>query len=189
MPPESTATDKTVTVAPPIADQYNALIAGVQLLSVRLAKAEISAPKIYVGDPERKLEARISNSATFLGLPAGFMAQAGLHFEGYHTDEEAPQVSVAIELELLYSSTHAMTPELFEEFQHRNLPLNAWPYFRELLQSSLARTGWPIYTLPAFHSKWNDAKAAASAPTASVDASNSGTATKKARSSKARKRG
>lgn len=139
-----------------IADRYNALVAGVKLLDVRLAKAEISAPNIYVADPDQQLEAEISTSATFKDLPSGFMARAGLKFEGYRGKEDGPQVSVAIELELLYSSAEPMTDELFEIFQRRNLPLNAWPYFREMLQSSLARTGWPIYTLPVLHSRWND---------------------------------
>ncbi|MBL0171693.1 MAG: hypothetical protein IPP90_13395 [Gemmatimonadaceae bacterium] len=54
-----------------------------------------------------------------------------------------------------------MTDAIFAEFERVNLPLNTWPYFREFLQSTLVRAGWPPFVLPAFKVAPTAARAAA----------------------------
>jgi len=48
----------------------------------------------------------------------------------------------------------AAEPEIadtdLEEFGRINVPFNAWGFWRELTQSSLARLGLPVFALPLF---------------------------------------
>ena len=84
--------------------------------------------------------------AVLLGEQAG---PAGVHEQGrVEGGEEAVRVSVS--LEARYGSKTLMTDAIFAEFERVNLPLNTWPYFREFLQSTLTRAGWPPFVLPAF---------------------------------------
>jgi len=143
--------DATVEeTSPAFVSRYNALIGGLQLANVRLASAEISAPTIYVHDSSRKLAADIETESTYFVIDSGFVVKAVLRFVGRYPDEESAKVTVSIGLELVYVTSETMDDDIFGEFERRNLPLNAWPFFREFLQNALARTTWPVYTLPAF---------------------------------------
>ena len=142
--------DEVVATGSSFVERYNTLISGLELVNVRLAGVELSAPTIYVSESGRKLEAQISSSASYFNISTGIVAKARLEFTGRYPDEEAAQLSVTIELEVIYTASQQMTDDVFDEFQKRNLPLNTWPFFRELLHTMLARAGWPLYTLPAF---------------------------------------
>lgn len=133
-------------------ERYNTLISGLELVNVRLAGVEVSAPTIYVSDTGRKLEAQISSSASYINISTGVVIRSRLEFTGRYSDEETAQISVNIDLEIIYTASEQMTDDIFSEFETRNLPLNAWPFFRELIHTMLARAGWPLYTLPAFKS-------------------------------------
>jgi hypothetical protein len=45
---------------------------------------------------------------------------------------------------------HDLSPEHLEAFAQVNGAYNAWPYWRELVQSTLARMGLPPVTIPVF---------------------------------------
>lgn len=49
-----------------------------------------------------------------------------------------------------YSSNIQMNDEIFKLFIKRNLPINTWPYFRELTQSITLRIGWPAFIAPKY---------------------------------------
>lgn len=63
-----------------------------------------------------------------------------------------------------YRSRLPMTPVIFETFKDVNLPLNTWPYFREYLGSTMARSNWVPYTLPVFFVPGEPAHAPKPAP-------------------------
>ncbi len=49
---------------------------------------------------------------------------------------------------LIYSSEEEFTEEFFELFKARTLPVNSWPFFRELVNNITARMYIPPITLP-----------------------------------------
>jgi hypothetical protein len=130
------------------AAEYNAFIASLELQQIRLAAAEIYAPN----PPEQRQIAPIlqMDDATFLNEEERIKVRQALRFIGNYQDEPTPALRVKATYEVTYTASEAMTEELFEEFRHRNLPVNVWPYYREYLQSTLCRVGWPVLTLPAF---------------------------------------
>lgn len=57
-------------------------------------------------------------------------------------------ICIKSEFVLIYSSEQELTDEIFEIFAVRNVMLNVWPFFREFVQSTVARMGLPLLTLP-----------------------------------------
>lgn len=128
---------------------YNAFIAGVDLVSVRLAGAEISA----ASTPARKqLLPTVEQTARFAHEDEQVVIIHELTFAGRYEDEDEddPAVFIRAEFEVRYSAAERMTDQIFAEFRRRNLPLNTWPYFREFVHAVLARTGWPVFVLPVY---------------------------------------
>lgn len=137
-------------VVPPSAVDYNAFVQSIEVVTVRFAKASVVAPAIYIANPSRSLKSVLRHSAKYLNFASGFQATVQFQFRGFWEDEPYSGVTAEADVQVLYRSPNAMTDAHFEVFRQRNLPIHAWPYLREFLQSSLARTGWPVYTLPAY---------------------------------------
>lgn len=128
-------------------DVYNAFIRGVNLLSIRLAGAEVRAQST----PERKqLLPKVDRKSRFVNGDQHVQVTHELTFTARYEGEEEPAVFIRADFEVRYSTATRMTPQIFAEFRKRNLPLNTWPYFREFVQATLARAGWPVFTLPVY---------------------------------------
>lgn len=143
--------DPKDVVVPPIRPQeqaYNALLTSMELLDVRFSRVLVEAPTIFLAEEARPLEPLVQTDGRYFNFGSGFVAFATLHFAGQYEDDDDPSVTAEAELELLFRSPIPMTDDHFEIFKARNLPLYARPYFREFLHSTIARTGWPAYTLP-----------------------------------------
>lgn len=128
--------------------EYNAFISGLQLVHIRLASAEIDAPN----PPERRPVAPVLNvdDATYRNGDDHFVVRQTLVFTGTYEAENEPALRLRASFEIRYTAAERMTEALFAEFRSRNVLVNSWPYFREYVQSTLARVGWPVMTLPAF---------------------------------------
>jgi len=144
-------TDEPVTdtqAAPSITPQeYNAFISRLELDGIRLSKLEVDAPHAYV--PGRQLAPHTDiTSAEYVRTENGFVVLYDLKFEGRFEGEAEPVVRITARFEVNYSTGRAVTDEIFEVFRNTSLPLNIWPYFRELVHTALARVGWPVLVLP-----------------------------------------
>lgn len=132
------------------AADYRSFVQFVQIVRVRFAKTAVYAPAIFIPDPARRLVASTTREARYLNFSQGFSATLVFQFRGRWQDDPASGVTVDAEVEVLYRSPIVMTDEMFQWFKDAHLPGHAWPYLREFVQSALARTGWPVHTLPLF---------------------------------------
>ena len=132
------------------AEVYNAFIAELDLVSIRLVRAQIEARST----PERRhlIPTLSEPGARYENQDGHVLVFHELGFTGTYHDETDTAVSIQAEFEVKYSSAQRMSDQLFAEFQRRNLPLNTWPYFREFVHAALARAGWPVFVLPVYRS-------------------------------------
>ncbi len=132
------------------AEQYNQFVAGLDLEGIRLVHAEISAPRL----PEAPtLQPHLAmEDASFENREGGVRVLQTLCFSGDYGNQADPVVRVKAQFEVTYSTETPMDADIFMEFGARNLPLNTWPYFRELVHTALARVGWPVLVLPVYKS-------------------------------------
>jgi hypothetical protein len=130
-------------------EEYNEFIGGIELLQIRLATAELSSSE----PPEKAVGLRADVSyaeASYEKVNGGFRASQTYRFTGYVEDDPDSSIELAATFNLQYRAVTPITSKMFSVFRNLNLPVNSWPYFRELVQSSLARAGWPSTVLPAF---------------------------------------
>lgn len=57
-------------------------------------------------------------------------------------------LNIKCEYHLIYTSREDFTEEFFEVFKKANLPINSWPFFRELVYNITSRMYIPPISLP-----------------------------------------
>lgn len=130
----------------------SALVAAVRIQGIRLVesslKTDIAAP------PDKPVEAEIGHKSSVVrrsDKDGSFLIRADFTFSVKEDDGKAP-VSVKASFELQYQLPADLKPASaeLEEFGKSNAIFNAWPYWREYLQSALVRMGLPAFTLPVY---------------------------------------
>lgn len=127
------------------AEEYSDFISQIELRNIWLSSAVMrnySGPSV----PE-DVQLSIEDQAKFDLIESGFICTQFYHALASFGGNDAFQID--FELKLQFDSSQVLTGPLFEIFSEVNLPLNAWPYFREFVASSVGRMGWQPFTLPA----------------------------------------
>jgi hypothetical protein len=133
------------------------------LESIRLSSARLNSKPIESGI-EYPLDVEFHYSSKKVEGPSGFLRIAvSLAFHGYDSKLKSlalPKASPAkskhsgLSLECVYECDYALnpefelTPEHVRAFKNGNAIFNVWPFFREFLQSSVLRMGYPPVTIP-----------------------------------------
>lgn len=140
------------------ANQVRDVIAAVQLSDVRLKE---SSAKTRVRDVRdiRDAKVSISHGTKIIGRSddsfiVGARLSARVDAAGTAGEPDAP-VSVDVTLALTYSlpAAPSFPVEVLEEFARVNGAFNAWPYWREYVQTTLSRMNLPPLVLPVFRVK------------------------------------
>lgn len=131
-------------------DEYGKFIEGLELIQVRLVRLNVeSAASFPIKPSGTSVELEVAEEASYTPVDEGF--------EVFHRylllAKDAQQPSellgrIEAEFGLRFKSVQPISQPYFEIFRHFNLPVNTWPYWRELVQSMTARMGWPPITLP-----------------------------------------
>lgn len=120
---------------------------------MQLNALDMSVPDSLLADIGFK-SGRVEYDSGFLRLRGSFAVNGTV-------SEEHPVdylFSLMFDVDLVYSvkdfDTENMSEEELDEmlsaFEHRNVPLNAWPYAREFASSMSVRMGFPALVLPAY---------------------------------------
>jgi hypothetical protein len=130
------------------------LISAVQLGSIRLvevaAKSIIRSP----GDVE-DVRFSVTPHAKVPDLPrdGAFYVLASFELQVVANGQETPIVTMEATFELKYSlpaDFESVTQEELAAFAEVNAIFNAWPYWREYIQSTFVRMNLPPVALPVF---------------------------------------
>lgn len=67
-------------------------------------------------------------------------------------NKQKPVISIEASFVLAYTltTTEGLTKKGYEEFANMNGTFNAWPYWREFVQATIARMGLPPLTIPVY---------------------------------------
>ena len=128
------------------------IISVVQIESVRLCEAHCRSA-VHPSEIADSINVKTSTEAAVVKEPGD---NSSLRVETTFTmevrsasDEEKLQAEIRGRFELSYEvpGKESFSPE---GFGHVNAVFNAWPYWRELVQTSLARMAMPPLTVPVF---------------------------------------
>ncbi len=139
-------------------EKYAEVISEIEILEICLN--DLKFKKHNFPDPENYPDV----TATFSASKSKFRQEDG-HLEVFQDaeflleefTEDRKKSRKIFELkagfQIIYKLSVAIDEDVFEVFKKRNIPVNLHPYARELIQSSLARVGLPLFTLPVLKIK------------------------------------
>ncbi len=143
------------SAAQPDSAGYTAFVQGIELQNIWLHGAEIQ----NLAGPERPEHIRVKiadgepDKQVFEGRFV-VLKPYRVRFEG---DEAELYGEITAAFGLEYTTSTELTEPIWEVFAAHNVPLNVWPYFRELVSSTTARMGWMNLTIPTFKVMPNEA--------------------------------
>ncbi len=132
----------------------NKVIASAKLSGVRLVRLDTSTSVRTVGDVENPVLS-VEHEATIVegpGKNGRFAVNANLRCRIASEKKQEIYFLLDAVFEVLYRIPGDLdyTEEEMKDFVQLNAVFNAWPYFREILQSILSRMNLPTITLPLF---------------------------------------
>ena len=131
------------------------IIAVVQIESVRLCEAHCRSA-VRPSETAKTIKVKTSRDTVVVKEPGddgSLRIEATFTLEACNAgDEEELQATVRGRFELAYRipDEENFSSEELAAFSQVNAVFNAWPYWRELVQASLARMSMPTLTVPVF---------------------------------------
>ncbi len=127
--------------------EYGQFIEGLELLEVRLVRLNVEARSFPIKPAGTRLE--VADEASYTPVDGGFeVFHRYLLLATNAQPSSEPVGRIEAEFGLRFTSVQPIGQPYFEIFRDVNLPVNTWPYWRELVQAMTARMGWPPVTLP-----------------------------------------
>ena len=130
------------------------IVSVVQIESVRIREASFRSAVRPSGIAE-EVRVKVSRKTAVVPEPGedgAICIEAAFGFEVSDREQDALQAEVHGTFELSYRvpSDAKFSAEELKAFADFNAVFNAWPYWRELVQTSLARMSLPVLTVPVF---------------------------------------
>ncbi len=135
----------------------NRIIRAVEIGGIRLTEFE---GKTLIRSPREAAEVKmsLSTAASVVRPPAvsgqyrNFEIAVKMDLRLVAADRDQVLLSIRVVFELSYRLpvSEEFDEEEMKSFADRNAVFNAWPYFREVVQTTTARMGLPPVTLPLF---------------------------------------
>lgn len=143
---------KDTPVPPPTPEEYGEFIKGIEIENISLV--DCSAKRIKIPEPESILKySVIPLDSTYDSKSSGFSVIAGYEIQLMCKSPESQEevfANISVSLECSYISEISINQALFQVFKDVNVPLNIWPYAREIVHSLSNRMGLATLILPAF---------------------------------------
>lgn len=131
-------------------DRYDRFIKALRIQGIRLVKANLHANVASPNPSNTDLKIAFIIDEKLPVQKNGFEVICTLQVSFTAKEDGADLGRIDVEFAIRYDSTAKLDQESFELFVANNVPLNAWPYLREFVQSSMNRMGWPTFVLPSF---------------------------------------
>ena len=150
--------DSTAPVDVPVRDafeEYNRLVDSVDLLSVTLLRTEceVHPERMPASEENLRLVTPLPQYRWGVGDDGATLHAAVRHRLQVVTengDGEKPILQVVAEYSVSYTlpSARSYAEPVAQEFASKNGAFNTWPFFRELVNSMVARMGMPPLIVP-----------------------------------------
>lgn len=123
----------------------------VQILEIRLLESRAEQRR-FNEDLPRRMTQTIGIETHLEGSVLSIFPHFSLIVKRHEGSPEELLVRIEARFALTYalSSKQDLSEENYEAFGQRNAVYNAWPYWREFVQSTTVRMGLPALTLPVY---------------------------------------
>lgn len=128
------------------------LIARIQIEEVALLDASVK--RSIRGADGAEVRIRLNRRASLIERTddGRFSVRAEIDFGvmANEADQDAVSITAAFELTYKHPSDLDVADDVLQEFAEVNAVFNAWPYWREFVQSTMGRMNLPVITIPVF---------------------------------------
>lgn len=124
--------------------EYNELLEGVQLRQIILTECK---SKLFDTQLTKPATVHVETKSHFLPMEDNHFVIAD-RYKIVSKVGRKRLFSIEVEYHLLFESAHTVGEDFFEIYAELNLPLNTYPYVREIVQSLTSRMGLPQLVLP-----------------------------------------
>ena len=129
------------------------LIAKIEIEEVALLEASVKRSIRSADETEARIQLNKRASLLERSDDGRFYVQAEIEFsivEASGSEQPAVSIHTAFELTYRHPSDLEVTSQVLQEFAEINGVFNVWPYWREFIQSTMARMNLPVITIPVF---------------------------------------
>ncbi len=134
---------------------YRNFIYSIQLEEIRLTKMEVKLDESVltnssVESTRPQFSPSFSVKVDGVYVIASARAKVSVDVVGRDNDDIVPLISMKLAFRLRYriADSEFVNPGVLRLFKERNVPVNAWPYMREIVSNTTVRMGFPALVIP-----------------------------------------
>lgn len=127
-------------------EDYNRILRGLEPISIRLVNSKCTVMEEATSST---LTVKIKYAPTLEEFSKGaVMINVKYRFTAFEKEPTKPLLEIIAEYAIRLRSKEEFSKAFFNVYKDNSLPINVWPYFREYVQSTLGRMGFPPFILP-----------------------------------------
>lgn len=127
-------------------NKYQELIRSIDIKNINLKKLEVDCPSV---SHHQNIEISASQERfTFNREGELLTVLAEFNVKGFTEIQNVFSINFTLELNYLLDSQLEFENQYFELFTQNNVPVNVWPFARELVSNLTTRMGFPPLILP-----------------------------------------
>lgn len=125
-------------------EEYRKILSGIELKNILLKEIKASIEHKYFTENTRitiKDKAQYKNDENELIVTHTYTLTA-------KNKDKKNALKIVGTFIVIFESNHEINDDFFDIYKETSLPLNVWPFFRELVNSTTSRMNIPPLTLP-----------------------------------------
>lgn len=131
-------------------EAYRARLAGVKLVSITLESFTLKTDRSRLGEG---MKLSVKHKVGYEPLDNGSVTLSiAYDLTATRSNKREAAITLSAAFSVVLDSDEPLMEAFLDIFTKVNLPVNTWPYFRELAQNMLQRAGLPPITLPFWRS-------------------------------------
>lgn len=138
------ADDPASTDTTPSPEDYATFVGQVELTGIWLRSLKVD--NLHGAETLDRASIQVDDDASWEATDEGFRALQCYRLRFQSPDTLLAEIEAVFGLD--FASSEAMSEPVFSIFRDINLPVNSWPYLRELVATTMGRMGWVATTLP-----------------------------------------
>ena len=132
-------------------NKYGEILQSLNIVSIHLTSIDAKSNVAVIDVNQVQVKSEYQTSTANGQSANEFAALSLLDLKFGSPDDETQFGSMKIEFCVFYSIGSDVEQGFLEQFSSGgNIPLNAWPYLREIVHNTITRFGWQPLVLPAF---------------------------------------
>ncbi len=126
-------------------EEYRRILKGIELQNILLSEIKASVKHEFFSE---SMKINIKDDSEYEFNEDRFIVTNKYILTSKSNKQKKNALKIEATFRIIFESEYEINDDFFEIYKEISLPLNIWPYFRELVSSITARMNIPPLTLP-----------------------------------------